>query len=349
VDEDNPVTEFLQTAQTSYEIGVFNRDMRFDDGAEFEIWSFDTEESGKGFPGPNLRVKEGDFFHATVEPSMGPHTMHWHGMEPDPRNDGVGHTSFEIGGTYTYQWQPEPGRPGNPNYGAAGTYFYHCHVNTVLHAQMGMLGPLIIDPRVDPAYPVTPGARRAFVDGPEYDIETEALLMTYSVDPRWHEMGHAAGLSGEDAGLNRFEPKHFYMIGGELASRRYGDEVVWGMTSLRANVRGGTRKPTLLRVLNGNYIPTYIEFTDEAGNSLRMAEVISHDGRPYRDTSVTPSPPCADAGYPLTTDCLAFGAAERYDLLLDPPRPGRYLLKAQWLDWITKEVLGERIVPIIAS
>jgi FtsP/CotA-like multicopper oxidase with cupredoxin domain len=351
LDLENPVTEFLQPAGTSLVMEVFGRDLRFDDGAEHEIWCFESEDSGRNFPGPLIRPREGEIFHATVTPSMGPHTVHWHGMEPDPRNDGVGHTSFEIGGTYTYQWAPEKGEPGDANCGAAGTYFYHCHVNTTLHAQMGMFGPLIIDPVEHPEYPVSPGARRAFVDGPEYDIDTEAILVPYSVDPRWHGLGHAAGLSGEDVGLNRFEPKHFYLLGGELARRPGGRDRVWGLSALRANAEGNGYKPTLLRILNANYLPNLMRFTDQYGAPARIAEVISHDGRPYRDTSMPEGParPIGEAGSPLLTSRLAFGAAERYDVLLRPPAPGKYWLEVQWKDWITGRVLGSRKVPVTAA
>lgn len=348
---ENPVTEFPQTPALAVELDFHSRDLRMDDGAEFEMWSFEDERYERGFPGPTLRLQEGAVFHGTVHPSKGPHTIHWHGIEPDPRNDGVGHTSFEVDGRYTYQFQPEPGRPGDPNYGAAGTYFYHCHVNTPLHVQMGMFGPLVIDPVVHPDHPVSPGARRAFVDGPEYDIDTEALLAPYSLDPRWHQMNHAEGLSGEDAGLNRFEPEHFYVLGGELARRPAGKERVWSLSSLRANVEGGPRKPTLLRTVNGNYLPTTLYFTDASGAEARIAELISHDGRPFRDTSEPgkPSPTCQQSGYPLTTSRLAYGAAERYDMLLHPPAPGQYFLRVEWEDWVTGTILATRIIPITAS
>ncbi|WRH26326.1 multicopper oxidase domain-containing protein [Arthrobacter sp. JZ12] len=315
------------------------------------MWSFEDDRFERGFPGPTLRVQEGKIFHATVHPSRGPHTIHWHGMEPDPRNDGVGHTSFEVDGQYTYQMQPEAGRPGDPNYGSAGTYFYHCHVNTPLHVQMGMFGPLVVDPVVHPDYPVSPGARRAFVDGPEYDIETEALFAPYSLDPRWHEMNHADGLSGEDVGMNRFEPRHFYVLGGEIARRPTGRERVWSLSRLRANVVGGAKKPTLLRTVNANYLPTQVFFTDAGGAEMPIMELISHDGRPFRDTSEPgmPSPSCRDAGYPLTTSRLAYGAAERFDMLLLPEKPGRYFMKVQWEDWITGAVLATRTIPIDAA
>ena len=50
-------------------------------------------------------------------------------------NDGVGHCSMEIG-KYIYQWQPN----------FIGSYFYHCHRNTVQHFEFGLFGFLIIEP-----------------------------------------------------------------------------------------------------------------------------------------------------------------------------------------------------------
>ena len=117
------------------------------------MWSFEDQTSGRRFPAPLIRVTEGDIVHVELKPAKRVHTIHHHGMEPDPRNDGVGHTSFEVTGSYTYQWKPEKGEPGDPNVGAGGTYFYHCHVNTVLHVQMGMAGPLIVDPSCTPTTP----------------------------------------------------------------------------------------------------------------------------------------------------------------------------------------------------
>ena len=46
---------------------------------------------------------------------------------------------------------------------------------------------------------------------------------------------------------------------------------------------------------------------------------------------------------------LAFGAAERFDVMLHPPEPGEYRLRVEWEDWITGEILGVREVPITAA
>jgi hypothetical protein len=88
------------------------------------------------YPGTTIRVPVGAIFHCkTNGKGPPPHTIHWHGIEPTPMNDGVGHCSMEIGG-YTYQWQ----------HTFLGTYFYHCHRNTMMHFEYGLFGLLIGEP-----------------------------------------------------------------------------------------------------------------------------------------------------------------------------------------------------------
>jgi hypothetical protein len=88
------------------------------------------------FPAPTVRVPRGAIFHgATAAGGPPPHTIHWHGIEPTPMNDGVGHCSMELG-SYTYQWQPN----------FIGTYFYHCHRNTMQHFEFGLYGLMPFHP-----------------------------------------------------------------------------------------------------------------------------------------------------------------------------------------------------------
>ncbi len=91
----------------------------------------------EAYPSPLIRMVQGEVIHAEVGASTNTHTIHWHGIEPTPMNDGVGKHSFEISGNFTYQFQTNE----------AGTYFYHCHKNTVLHFNMGLWGGLIVDPK----------------------------------------------------------------------------------------------------------------------------------------------------------------------------------------------------------
>jgi len=103
------------------------------------------------FPGTTVRMPNGCIFHClTSGKGPPPHTIHWHGMEPTPMNDGVGHCSMELG-SYTYQWQPN----------FLGTYFYHCHRNTMQHFEFGLYGLLLVEPAdtyfatlADPSIPI---------------------------------------------------------------------------------------------------------------------------------------------------------------------------------------------------
>jgi FtsP/CotA-like multicopper oxidase with cupredoxin domain len=332
--EGSPVTEFLRPADKSFERKFYNAKLRFPDGLVTEIWSFEDATSGRRLPGPMTRALEGDVVHVRLQPSKKVHTLHHHGMEPDPRNDGVGHTSFEVTGHYTYQWRPQVGEPGNPNIGSAGTYFYHCHVNTVLHVQMGMFGPMIFDP--------AGGRGKVFVDDPVgYDLGCESMMVPFAVDPRWHKLDHAAGLGGEDVGLNRFDPTNFYLLGGDLNPAAPPPPKASQVSICkRVLTKPAGQQPGLLRMLNGVYMPIVARF----GGGLR-GEIIAHDGRPLRDTSRRPSPPIS-----VTTDKLAIGTAERYDVRLRPPagavKGDSFPITVDFLHWITGAVLGTQTTTV---
>ncbi|MHB8882830.1 MAG: multicopper oxidase domain-containing protein [Thermodesulfovibrionales bacterium] len=110
------------------------------DGNRVDFFTFDDPDipstGGGVWPGPTIRMPRGIVFHCLVAAGgPPPHTIHWHGQEPTPMNDGVGHCSMEIG-TYTYQLQPN----------FIGSYFYHCHRNTMQHFEFGLYGFTIVEP-----------------------------------------------------------------------------------------------------------------------------------------------------------------------------------------------------------
>ena len=120
--------------------------------------------SGPQFPGTTIRVPRGVIFHAeTNGKGPPPHTIHWHGIEPTPMNDGVGHCSMEIG-SYMYQWMPS----------FIGSYFYHCHRNTVQHFEFGLYGNLFILP---------PDAYFASIESETVDPVTGAVTVTLNDIP----------------------------------------------------------------------------------------------------------------------------------------------------------------------
>ncbi|MBI5118994.1 multicopper oxidase domain-containing protein [Candidatus Poribacteria bacterium] len=144
----NPVPEVMLAAGYHSQVSVphtVQRDLMHGmqlpgwDGKLLNFFLFrdqDNPSTGNGnFPAATLRMPRGAIFHgATLGHGPPPHTIHWHGIEPTPINDGVGHCSMELG-NYTYQWQPN----------FMGFYFYHCHRNTVQHFEYGLYGAMIFE------------------------------------------------------------------------------------------------------------------------------------------------------------------------------------------------------------
>ncbi|MFD1647898.1 multicopper oxidase family protein [Haloarchaeobius litoreus] len=91
------------------------------------------------FPGPELRVQEGDVLSVEVANELQAETtIHWHGIPVANPMDGVPNVTQDPvapGDTFTYTFRAEP----------AGTYFYHSHVG--LQLDRGLLGPLVVEER----------------------------------------------------------------------------------------------------------------------------------------------------------------------------------------------------------
>lgn len=304
----NPDTPDPLTPDVSLTRKFFdNREVVMPDGARIRVWGFEDPDSDvRGpFPSEIIRVRQGQVVHVTIEAAKNAHTIHHHGIEPTPHNDGVGHTSFEVTGDYTYQWQPR----------FAGTYLYHCHKNTPLHFAFGMLGFLIVDP------PEGPG--RAFQGGPAYDVE--AMWAFREIDPDWHTRGHDAGMCGEDVGMNVFVPRYFLISGVPQPS---GPGAVIGDPRVAIRARLGDR--ILIRLANAGFANIRLTIAGLDGR------VIASDGRPFLPPFARPFP--VVAGTSFDDDIYP---AERYDMLVEANRRGTHEVTVEYRHWIRRqEVLG---------
>ena len=296
---DAPATPGEVTPDISFNRGIYmNGSMTMDDGRSVTIWGF-TDGGGMGgmgnqFPSPAIRAMEGQVVHTNlnVEGMMWLHTIHHHGIEPSQENDGVGHYSFDVDGTYTYQWKASH----------AGTYFYHCHTNTVLHAEMGMYGALIIDP------PEGPGT--LFSGGPTYDVE--AIWACDEIDSSWHNLNWDAGTCGGDVGLNSLNPDYFIISGVDGAQSALTDPAV------AVTMNAGQK--LLVRYITAGYLPQRINFGG------LTATVHMSDGRALPK--------------PVQVTGLETCAAERYDCIFEPTTAGVYEVTVDYLDWVTGDVVG---------
>ncbi len=303
-----PNPGLVSNPDVHYYRGIYmNGSMRFDDGNSVTIWGFTDTAAGQGqtdgmgggpFPSPAMRVTEGQIVQTSLNvPMMLTHTIHHHGIEPSMESDGVGHLTIDISGrTWIYQWRPKH----------AGTYFYHCHVNTPLHAEMGMYGALIVDPKPNPTDPV--GTKRAFAGGPKYDVE--AIWACDEIDPAWHTLPWWAGTCGGDVGLNTLNPKYFIITGVDGANS--------ALTAMAANVKVG--QTLLVRYICAGFLPQKISFGG------LTASIVASDGRPL---------PTA-----VNATSIEAASAERYDCIIKPTTTGTYTVTIQFFHWITGAVLG---------
>src|SRR3989344_392881 len=104
-------------------------------GVYVEGWSFNGQ-----IPGPTIRLTEGDRVKfIAFNNHTKAHTIHWHGVHVPADQDGVPIVSQKViqpGETFVYEFTAEP----------AGVFWYHCHVDDIHHIEMGLYGPLIIEP-----------------------------------------------------------------------------------------------------------------------------------------------------------------------------------------------------------
>jgi plastocyanin len=123
-------------------VKVFNLTIR---DVGFEIFP-DKPMMGWGFngqiPGPTIRATEGDRIRIIVknETNDGEHTLHIHGQSKPVIMDGVpflGQKPIKKGESYTYEFTVSN----------LGTSWYHCHVDSAHHVDMGMHGAFIVEPK----------------------------------------------------------------------------------------------------------------------------------------------------------------------------------------------------------
>jgi FtsP/CotA-like multicopper oxidase with cupredoxin domain len=307
-----------------------------------EFWGFKAPDPAPAtFPSETIRVVEKEIFHCTLMAGGNTHTIHWHGLEPTSMNDGVGNLSFEVGevdgqidGSYTYQLQAN----------SAGTYFYHCHKNTVLHFEMGMYGLLLVDPPNpngtgapnQPPYPNGgPGFIRRGNEIVPYDVE--AVWVTDDVDPRWHNLEHDAGFGDgttldpfPSARLNVFEPQYLLITGvpQPWCGNRPTDSDHPGVA---ATVRAG--QTLLVRLVVAAYSLNIFQI------SGLDAEIIAMDGRALGQT------PYTQYSHPLTISAgvpFEMTAAQRFDLLIKPTADdiGIHKFVVEFRNHINIEVMG---------
>jgi FtsP/CotA-like multicopper oxidase with cupredoxin domain len=331
--ENDPATPDRVARQVFVRRQVADWNVPMKNGTQLPFWGFkDPDISGSDSPWPSktIRVKQGQIVHCEFKPAKGAHTIHWHGIEPTPMNDGVGHTSFEVKSSYTYQWCAHQ----------AGTYLYHCHKNTVLHFEMGMYGALIVDPTTtspdtnNPNYlydPLPGDSAPGITAGAPYGAES--ILVFDDVDPRWHTLDHNAGMCGDDVGLDKFNPAFFLINGAHNGITQ---------TDKRTVTRTTAGKNVLVRLANASYSKLYVTLDLDAW-------IVEVDGRPLR-TNAAKGAFAKPRLLPKGTR-LELAVAQRWALWIPNIPRGDFKITGDFHHWITnrRHADGQAIAKIIAA
>ncbi|HEY4212157.1 MAG TPA: copper resistance system multicopper oxidase [Steroidobacteraceae bacterium] len=267
-----------------------------------------------GVPGPLLRWREGDDVVVRVTNRLSaPTSIHWHGVIVPADMDGVPGVSFKgiaPGETFAYRFRAKQ----------SGTYWYHSHSR--FQEQIGLYGPLLITPRNGERHAAD--REHVILLSDWTDIDPEHLYRTLKVRSGYFNFGRrtvsdfvsdarARGLSNTLSerrmwGEMRMDPTdladvsayaYTFLMNGVTPSGNWT-----GLFERGERVR--------LRIINGSSM-TYF---DVRIPGLKMS-VVAADGQDVE---------------PVSVDEFRIGAAEVYDVIVEPKEERAYAIFAQSVD-----------------
>ncbi|MBK9373347.1 MAG: copper oxidase [Holophagales bacterium] len=118
-------------------------DHEFAPGLKALVWGYNG-----GTPGPTIEATEGDRLRIYVTNRLPePTTVHWHGLVLPNGMDGVSglnQAPIPVGETWAYEFDLH--RPG--------TFMYHSHYDEMTQVALGLVGMIVVHPRVPTGPPV---------------------------------------------------------------------------------------------------------------------------------------------------------------------------------------------------
>ncbi|MDH4583085.1 copper resistance system multicopper oxidase [Pseudomonas sp. BN415] len=294
-------------------------------GTEFDLYIGETPVNITGsarmamaingtIPGPILRWREGDTVTLRVRNRLREDTsIHWHGMILPANMDGVPGFSFAgiaPDGMYEYRFQVKQ----------HGTYWYHSHSG--LQEQVGVYGPIVIDPKEPEPY--------------QYQRDYVVMLSDWTDEDPARVMAKLKKQSDYFNQHRRTVGDFINDVSEQGWSAAMADRTMWAEMKMSptdlADVSGATYTYLLngqapngnwtglfqpgekirLRFINGSAM-TYF---DVRIPGLKMT-VIAADGQPVE---------------PVSVDEFRIAVAETYDVLVEPASDEAYTIFAQSMD-----------------
>ncbi len=255
-------------------------------------------------PGVTLYAEEGDsvYIDARAISQGDEHTVHLHGFDSNPTNDGdplsshpIGHLQSRI---YAYKATH------------CGTFIYHCHVDDVVHVQMGMYGLFIVKPKG--------GLNNAWTGGPAYNKEYSWLMS--EIDQKWHEnIPVYTGYPVADTLMvPPFNPNYFLINGKSEQQIRTDSSITIG---------GLPNEFIYLRTANIGYYTNQIVFPPEL-----KATIIDSDGRPLP--------------HAIRNDTVNVMPGERYGVMLQCSSDFNGFVNVNYVNMATDSTWNTQKVPV---
>lgn len=284
-------------------------------GRKWSTWGYNGQ-----YPGPEIRVKEGERLRVTVEnrlPSGVGTTVHWHGVPVPNAMDGVpGLTQEPIppGETFVYEYEAAP----------AGTYMYHSHVG--LQLDRGLIGPLIIEERT-----------------PHVSYDREYTVMLDDFLPGAPQPLEVLAASGQRGGMmDRGRGGRCCRRGdrGDRGESVRGEDRWRGGRQRRGGMMGGGKggivPPYEGLMINGRLPEDPAVFDVKKGERVRLRLVNPSSATTYHlalaGHRLTVTHADGQPVEPVEVDSLLIGMGERYDVVVEATQPGAHTLLARTVE-----------------
>jgi CopA family copper-resistance protein len=265
-------------------------------------------------PAPLLRWRQGDTVTIRVTNRLtAPTSIHWHGMIVPANMDGVPGISFPgIGPGQTFEYRFPVTQ--------AGTYWYHSHSR--FQEQIGLYGPIIIEPRA--------GERL------HCDREHVVLLSDWTdTDPE--HIYRMLKVQSDYFNYNRRTAADFLADARKLGlSATVADRRMWGQMRMNASDLLDVSGHTYTYLMNGVTPASNWTGLFRRGEKVRL-RIINGSSMTFFDIRIPGlalTVVAADGQdvEPVTVDEFRIGAAEVYDVIVEPKDDRAYTIFAQSMD-----------------
>ncbi len=256
-------------------------------------------------PAPLLRMRQGDEVTVRVTNRLRTQTsIHWHGIILPADMDGVPGLSFAgiaPGSTFTYRFKVNQ----------SGTYWYHSHSR--FQEQVGLYGPLVVEPRAGERHPHD--REHALLLSDWTDIDPERIYATLKKQGDYYNFG-----------------KQTF---AELLRMPAAERRMWASMRMNPTDLADVTGHAYTYLLNGAPPAANWTGTFDPGERVRL-RLINGSSMSFFDVRIPglPMTVVATDGQdvdPVTVDELRIGTAEVYDVIVKPA-DAAYTIFAQSMD-----------------